>query len=140
MSRDRQDAVDPGQTGHIDAPLGARLRIERAARMSRSALADYLGVSVATIQKWENGSQRIPAGRLWQICRRLGLDVAALFVDMPHHVIGEVAGLAESAPDFDHEDTRAKRAAALARTAAGLPLDRLEVAETLIRALKSTPR
>ncbi len=139
MSRDRREAVEPGGTAHIDAPLGARLRVERAARMSRGALADYLGVSVATIQKWENGSQRIPAGRLWQICRRLGVDVADLFVDMPHHVVGEVAGMAESAPDFDHEDPRAKRAAALARAAAGLPPDRLEVAEKLIRALKSAP-
>ncbi len=139
MTVEDDEAEDRRQTRHIDAPLGEALRLERDARnRSRDWLAQRLGVSTSTVQRYENGSQRVPAARLWQICGIYGIAVNELFAGLPHHVVDEAAnpGVAEARASFDHEDGRAKRIRALTRHAARLTPDRLEIAELLVKALK----
>ena len=130
------DERERRRTHHIDMPLGARLRLARDAfPLTREKLAEYLDVSVATIQRYENGGQRIPAARLWQICRRLNIEVSALFAELPCHV-GVADGVAEPQIPFDHEDGRTKSMTALNKAAAKLSTDRLEIAVEIVRALK----
>ena len=62
------------RAGPIDAIVGRTIRTLRLSKgISQGALGRQLGVSFQQIQKYENGSNRVGAGRLAQIA--LGLDV-----------------------------------------------------------------
>ncbi len=64
----------------IDVHVGERVRITRlAARMSQTALADAGGVSFQQVQKYEKGTNRISASRLFQFAEILGVEVAHFF-------------------------------------------------------------
>jgi transcriptional regulator with XRE-family HTH domain len=66
----------------FDIQVGERLRaLRRAARLSQTALGNRIGVTFQQVQKYENGSNRIAASRLWLIARCLGVPVSALFSD-----------------------------------------------------------
>ncbi len=49
--------------------------------MSQMALGNELGVSFQQIQKYEKGTSRIAAGRLFQIAKALRVSIAYLFAD-----------------------------------------------------------
>ena len=57
----------------------------RAARLelgvSQTALAERLGVSFQQVQKYEQGTNRIGAGRLFDLARALNVPIQALFPD-----------------------------------------------------------
>jgi transcriptional regulator with XRE-family HTH domain len=64
---------------HVDIEVGQRIRIYRKARgLSQTTLADQLGVTFQQVQKYENGTSRIGAGRLMRIAHVLGVPIAAL--------------------------------------------------------------
>ena len=64
----------------VDVHVGERVRITRlAARLSQTALADAVGVSFQQVQKYEKGTNRISASRLFQFAEILGVDVAHFF-------------------------------------------------------------
>ena len=64
----------------IDKVIGRNIRIHRLARkMSQTELGDQLGVSFQQVQKYENGTNRVGSGRLYQIAAILGLHVSTLF-------------------------------------------------------------
>jgi transcriptional regulator with XRE-family HTH domain len=64
---------------HIDLEVGQRIRIYRKTRgLSQTALADQLGVTFQQVQKYENGRNRIGAGRLTRVAQVLDVPVAAL--------------------------------------------------------------
>lgn len=134
---DFEEAKDRPKTRHIDERLGQHLRLARDAKpVSREEMADYLGVSVATIQRYENGTQRIAAARLWQICQRLDVKLAHLFAGLPHNVIRDAGMAEEGSPIFDREDGRSKTLVQIAKAVGKLPTDRLEIAVPVIKALR----
>ena len=51
--------------------------------LSQTALADSLDLTFQQVQKYEKGSNRIGASRLYQIGRVLDVPVAYFFEDMP---------------------------------------------------------
>ena len=64
----------------IDRHVGNKVRRRRELiGMSQDQLADHLGLSFQQIQKYENGTNRISAGRLLQIADFLGISVESLF-------------------------------------------------------------
>lgn len=64
----------------IDKVIGRNVRIHRLAkRMSQTELGDQLGVSFQQVQKYENGTNRVGSGRLYQIAAVLGIHVSTLF-------------------------------------------------------------
>jgi transcriptional regulator with XRE-family HTH domain len=64
----------------IDAAVGQNIRICRLQRkMSQGELGDRIGVSFQQVQKYENGANRIGAGRLTQIAGVLSVPLSALF-------------------------------------------------------------
>ncbi|MCR9113398.1 MAG: helix-turn-helix domain-containing protein [Rhodobacteraceae bacterium] len=68
----------------IDQAIGERVRIYRKALgMSQTDLAEKIGVRFQQVQKYENGSNRIAASRLWQIADALNISVVSLFEGLP---------------------------------------------------------
>jgi transcriptional regulator with XRE-family HTH domain len=63
-----------------DIVLGESIRAHRLiAGMSQSDLAGRLGVSFQQVQKYENGTNRVGAGRLPQIAAIFDIPIGALF-------------------------------------------------------------
>ena len=63
-----------------DREVGLRVRTLRISRrMPQSDLGDRLGVTFQQVQKYENGANRIGAGRLQRIAEVFEVPVAALF-------------------------------------------------------------
>jgi len=53
----------------IDKHVGMRLKLLRLAqKMSQTELGDAVGISFQQIQKYERGSNRIGASRMWHFC------------------------------------------------------------------------
>lgn len=53
----------------IDKHVGMRLKLLRLAqKMSQTELGDAVGISFQQIQKYERGSNRIGASRMWSFC------------------------------------------------------------------------
>lgn len=76
-------APGPKRTTDRDIRIGYRIRIAREAmRMSRSALADDLGITFQQLQKYERAKSRISAARLQDVANLLGVPVAS-FYDAP---------------------------------------------------------
>lgn len=64
----------------LDRHVGARLKLLRSARgMTQKNLAERIGVTFQQVQKYENGSNRISAGRLWQIRDVLDCEIKDFF-------------------------------------------------------------
>jgi len=134
---------DRRKTRHIDMPLGRKLRLARdASGLTQAGLADRLDVSPATIQKYEQGDVRVPASRLWQMCRILKLEVAEIYAALPHNVLSDVVdvGVRETGTAFVDDSGRERRIRAITRAAAKLTDERLEAAEIVVKALKPRPR
>jgi transcriptional regulator with XRE-family HTH domain len=65
-----------------DTLVGRRIRVRRRQLgLSQKALADALGISYQQVQKYENGTSRIGAGRLQQLAEILNVPVAMFFDD-----------------------------------------------------------
>jgi len=68
----------------IDKQISARVRMRRLMlAMSQSKLAAGLGVSFQQVQKYENGHNRIGAGRLQQIADLLQVPIGFFFEEFP---------------------------------------------------------
>ena len=75
------DAVEARRLAQdVDRLVGQRIRERRLARgVTQQGLAKALGISYQQVQKYENGTNRISAGRLFVLARLLGADVADFF-------------------------------------------------------------
>lgn len=89
----------------IDVHVGARLRERREALgISQGRLGRHLGLTFSQIQKYEKGSNRIGAGRLFQIAAYLGVPTSHFFdgvgaTDRFAAGSGEGAALSTASPD-----------------------------------------
>lgn len=76
----------------IDTHVGARLRLRRSILdMSQSELGDQLGVSFQQIQKYERGTNRLGASRLFSAARVLQVEVGYFFEGLNETPIGSPA-------------------------------------------------
>lgn len=72
--------TNPRKPNVVDIHVGTRLRVRRCQiKMSQSNLAEKLGVTFQQVQKYENGSNRIGASRLWKISRVIGVPITYFF-------------------------------------------------------------
>ena len=68
----------------VDVHVGSRVRLRRMlVGMSQEKLGDALGLTFQQVQKYEKGTNRIGASRLYQISQNLGVAVQFFFDDMP---------------------------------------------------------
>lgn len=73
----------------IDKHVGTRMRMRREALgVSQGRLGQYLGLTFSQVQKYEKGTNRIGAGRLYLLAQHLGVPIE-YFYD----------GLGESKPE-----------------------------------------
>ena len=65
---------------HVDQQLGRRLKeLREQAGISREQFAVDLGVSAASLTRYESGHIRCPASVLWLAAQSLGVSVAVFF-------------------------------------------------------------
>lgn len=64
----------------VDRHVGERIRHRRTLLgFTQEQLADALDISYQQVQKYETGSNRVSAGRLYQIATRLDVDMGYFF-------------------------------------------------------------
>jgi len=74
MKRDVRTATE------VDAFVGAQLKILRkSAGYSQTDLANKVGVTFQQIQKYERGTNRIGASRLWEFCKVFNVSPGRFF-------------------------------------------------------------
>jgi transcriptional regulator with XRE-family HTH domain len=68
------------QPNPTDAYVGQRIRLQRmAVGMSQDRLGELLGLTFQQIQKYEKGTNRIGAGRLFEVAGILGVPVSFFY-------------------------------------------------------------
>jgi len=86
----------------VDIHVGKRIRHRRwTMPMTQAQLADAVGVKFQQIQKYEAGTNRVSASRLWEIARAVEVPVSYFFDGLPGGVT-EVGTLpADVLPDSE---------------------------------------
>lgn len=68
----------------IDVHVGARVRLRRTAlKMSQDKLGEAVGLTFQQIQKYERGTNRIGASRLFEFSTFLDVPISYFFEDLP---------------------------------------------------------
>ena len=81
----------------VDVAVGRNLRLLRHRhRISQTRLAKALDLTFQQVQKYENGSNRISASKLYEAAQVLGVNVEDIFAGLPRQ--GEPP-VADAAPD-----------------------------------------
>jgi transcriptional regulator with XRE-family HTH domain len=136
---------ETSRTRHVDEAIGRRFReLRQTLGLTRRQVAADMGASEGRWQAYESG-ERIPASRIWQFCRRYGLDVGDLYAGLPFSIGpvepgalpeqsagGQTPGMAENGTVFEpvsetsHDALSADETMrAISEAAAGLnPLER----------------
>ncbi len=102
-----------GSPNPIDVHVGSRVRLRRTLLgMSQEKLGEAIGLTFQQVQKYERGSNRIGASRLFDLARVLDVPVGFFFDDMSDDVAacspGQSKGTAREAADVG-PDPMAKR-------------------------------
>ncbi len=89
------------QPTSIDAHIGSCVRLRRMQiGMSQEKLAGLLGLTFQQIQKYEKGTNRIGAGRLYEIAHLFGIPVSYFFEHAPQLIDDE--GVGRTSVDADN--------------------------------------
>lgn len=81
MKRDVRTATE------VDAFVGVQLKLLRkAAGYSQTDLANKVGVTFQQIQKYERGTNRIGASRLWELCKVFDVPPGRFFEGVEAHI------------------------------------------------------
>ena len=106
----------------VDEYVGRRIRLRRTLLgLTQEDLATELKISYQQVQKYETGSNRVSAGRLYEICRMLDVPVGYLFEDFeeqselakPNEHGGRNRSVIDLAQNFSEVKDPAVRAAVL---------------------------
>jgi transcriptional regulator with XRE-family HTH domain len=69
----------------IDAIVGKKIRARRvAAGVTQDSLGKALGITFQQIQKYESGTNRVAAGRLYEIANLLNVPVTYFYEGLHH--------------------------------------------------------
>lgn len=64
----------------IDSLVGERIKARRLSlKMTQTHLADRIGVTFQQVQKYENGTNRVSAARLWEIADVFDVPITFFF-------------------------------------------------------------
>jgi transcriptional regulator with XRE-family HTH domain len=70
----------PKRASSFDHHVGLRLRAKRIELgLSQTRVANAIGVTNQQVQKYENGKNRIPAGRLWELAKYFKVPINYFF-------------------------------------------------------------
>lgn len=93
----------------IDFHVGSRIRLRRKVlKMTQEQLGEQLGVTFQQVQKYERGSNRVGAGRLWRLAQVLDVPIQYFYEGLPgqryEQDAPEIVEAAEPAqPDFIYD-------------------------------------
>ncbi|WP_417453320.1 helix-turn-helix domain-containing protein [Kiloniella sp.] len=87
-----------GVPNAVDVHVGQRLRLRRTLLgLSQEKLGEALGLTFQQIQKYERGTNRIGASRLYDLARVLDIDIGYFFDEMTdevsHRSPGQIRGM-----------------------------------------------
>ena len=78
-----------GNLHPVDVHVGARVRqLRTLGGMTQTDLADTIGVTFQQVQKYERGTNRISASRLYGLSQVFDVTVEYFFEDMPPDIAG----------------------------------------------------
>ncbi len=102
-----------GNPNPVDVHVGGRIRLRRTLLgMSQERLGEALGLTFQQVQKYERGTNRVGASRLWDLSRVLDVPVSFFYEDMSDEVAGNsprlISGLADE-PEAVEADPLTKR-------------------------------
>lgn len=114
LPQGRIPAGRPGIPNPVDIYVGSRIRLRRTLLgMSQEKLGDAIGLTFQQVQKYERGTNRVGASRLFDLSGVLDVPVQFFFDDMTEEVSDQAprlrAGL-DDVPDIEFDaDPMAKR-------------------------------
>lgn len=80
MKKAKPNKDEPRCATAVDAYIGTRMRKQRLAlKMTQQQLGRALGISPQQVQKYEGGSNRVSAARLYDICKVLKVSLSSMF-------------------------------------------------------------
>ena len=92
---DYSDTKGAQSAARIDQYVGERIRRRRVLLgFTQEQLGGVLEISYQQIQKYETGSNRVSAGRLYQIAQRLDVPIAYFFEGLEPHAMAASSGRA----------------------------------------------
>ena len=114
-----------GQPNPIDIHVGNRIRLRRTILgWSQEKLAAMLGLTFQQVQKYERGSNRVGASRLWDIGNVLNVPINSFFEDMDKEV-------ASQSPRVFSSSNEAEQSLYLEETSSDIDMDPMKRQETL---------
>ena len=113
-----------GRSTPIDGYVGSRVRQRRLLLgMSQETLGKALGITFQQIQKYEHGSNRIGASRLFTLSKVLNVPIAFFFEDMPKALVAagsKAKGLSKTPAPFETDPMATSETAKLVRAYYGI--------------------
>lgn len=87
----------PRKSNPVDVHVGARVRVRRMMLgLSQEKLGEKLGLTFQQVQKYERGTNRVGASRLFDLARVLGVPIQFFFDEMTNELSAAAAtGFAE---------------------------------------------
>lgn len=99
-----------GGPNPIDAHVGSRVRLRRTILgISQGKLAKTVDLTFQQIQKYERGSNRIGASRLYQLSQALDVPVSFFYDEMPENAQDFVSGITKDPKELFQQDQLARR-------------------------------
>ena len=114
MAREKDEDPHP-----VDRHVGRRVQEKRLdLGLTQTALAKAVGVSFQQVQKYEKGTNRVSASKLFEMADFMQVGIPFFFEGFK----GAQPGVAEDeAPAFDHEHRPTKNSLEIGRLAPRLP-------------------
>lgn len=98
--RSKKNSFPVRKPNDVDAHVGARLRQRRMLLgISQEQLAEMLGLTFQQVQKYERGTNRVSASRLFQLARALETPITWFFDEMGPERAAEKAEVGDE--DYD---------------------------------------
>lgn len=114
----------------VDVHVGRRVHEKRLALgFNQSELGRALGLTFQQVQKYEKGTNRISASKLFDIARFFKVDIGYFYEGLD----GRGAGLAEEAAAFEHAPRATRQTVEINRLAAELKPAQQRVVLELLR-------
>ena len=86
----------------IDVHVGSRVRLRRTLLgMSQEKLGEAIGLTFQQVQKYERGTNRIGASRLWELSAVLNVPVQFFFGEMAPETLAEMSLITARQPAAD---------------------------------------